>query len=245
MSGVVLACLLAIAGCGGDDDPERAGGSDDTGSEAATGGDESDAGEPDASGAESTGLPAECDGPWAFDLRAANAWEDLPVIEEPTFEFTSALAVRLEPGIYTLYLADYELDPVVFTDYETDHPSADKTLATLTINAFRNAETLDKEFDELAAGDVVPADNEIDGERRFGVVIERGLGSGGEEPSDLYNTSSGPVGQATVVAATDDALCLDVDYTDYENEGSTNGVADEYPVQKHLAGTFSAPIVDF
>jgi hypothetical protein len=115
----------------------------------------------------------------------------------------------------------------------------------LTINAFRNAETLDKEFDELAAGDVIPADNEIDGERRFGIGIERGLESGGEEPSDLYNASSGPVGRANVIAATDEALCLDVDYTDFENEGSTNDLADEYPVQQHVAGTFSAPIVDF
>jgi hypothetical protein len=237
---VIIVGALGIAACGGADDPSAQ-------SDAV---DATDAVDPvgteatDASGG-TVAMPAACTGPWSFELRAANAWAELPVIEEPAFEFTSSLAVRLETGLYTLYLADFDIDPEQFSDFETDHPPAGKILATLTINAFRNAETLSKEFDELVVGDVIPTSDAMDGERQFGVVLERGLAPGGEDPSDLYNTSSGPVGQAEVVGATDDTLCLEVDYTDYDNAGSTNGVADEYPVQKRLVGTFSAPIVDF
>ncbi len=249
----IIVGALGIAACGGADDPSANPSSSDAvdSSDAPEPTDPTDPTDaPDTTAATETSteaveMPAACVGPWSFELRAANAWAELPVIEEPAFEFTSSLAVRLETGMYTLYLADFDIDPEQYSDFETDHPPAGKTLATLTINAFRNAETLGKEFDELVAGDVIPASDAIDGERQFGVVLERGLEPGGEDPSDLYNTSSGPVGQAAVVATTDDSLCLEVDYTDYDNAGSTDGVADEYPVQKRLFGTFSAPIVDF
>ncbi len=214
---IVLATAIAVAACG---ESERSG--------------ESATVEPAAGCSEGP--------PFAFDLRAADAGEELPVIEDPAFEFTDVLAVRLHPGAYTMYLADYPLDPDELTSFETPRPPAGKTLATVFITAYSTPDGVAADPPPIEVGSTIVASNELDGTQLFGVTIERGTDAGAP---DAYNSSAGPEGTIEVLALADDMICVAVDYGDHEGWSTTNGVPDEYPVQKRLVGDFAAAIVDF
>jgi hypothetical protein len=112
------------------------------------------------------------------------------------------------------------------------------------ITAFGSAEDPFPELEPLTPGQIVPPSTDVAGEQQFNVVIERGT-DGGEEGGDLYNSSSGPEGSLEVLAVDDESICVAIDYTDYEGASSTNGVPDEYPLQKRLVATFAAPVVEF
>jgi hypothetical protein len=190
-------------------------------------------------------LPAACTvGAFTADVRIANAYAELEVVTDPAFGFTDAVAVRLQPGAYSVFLGDYDLDPALFASWETQHPPADHTLVQLYLTTFGGGGQIDTDPAELVAGDVIVASSEIDGSKVLGLTFERGLDAG-DPPYLAYNTSSTPEGQAEVLGINETHLCLKVDYLDYEGASTTNGVADVYPVQKRFAATFTAEIVDF
>jgi hypothetical protein len=236
----VAALVLAPLAACGDDEPA------DTTTAATDATDGTDATDTTASadttapsgGGDTAGFPAECgEAPFLADFRAANAMSDLPVLEENGFAFEASLAVRLDPSSYTLYLADHPIEAEQYLDFETDHPAPGDTLVTVFVSASGATEP-------LAAGTMVSASDGGTAGRSFGLIIERGIE--GVDPMDtLYNTSSGPEGTLEVLGLSDDTICVAVDYTDYEGAGSTNGVADEFPVQKQLRVVFTAPVVDF
>lgn len=190
-------------------------------------------------------LPAECvPGPFTADVRFANAYEELEAVEDPAFAFTDAVAVRIQPGIYTVFAGDWDLDPAAFASWETQHPPAGNTMVTMYLTRYSNdGEFLPEDLADLAPGDTVATSDEIDGSLVFGLTAERGLDG---DPGYLaYNTSSNAEGLVTVLGNDGSHLCLAVDYLDYEGASSTNGVEDVYPVQKRFTATVTAEIVDF
>lgn len=238
--------VLALSACGGAAD-ERAdtAASEPAGTQPSDDGDDVDSAGVDTSSPDSVApLPAECTaGPFSADVRIANAYAELEVIEDPAFAFTDAVAVRLQPGAYSVFLGDYDLDPALFASWETQHPPADHTLVQLYLTTFGGGQ-IETDPAELVPGDVIVASSEIDGSKVLGLTFERGLAAG--DPAYLaYNTSSTPEGQAEVLGINDTHLCLKVDYLDYEGASTTNGVVDVYPEQKRFAATFTAEIIDF
>ena len=224
LASILLAALAAsaLSACGGsDDDTESASDSkaDTTTTTAADAGD----------------CPA---APWTLSVRAANVLEpDLPVVDDAAHEFVDAVAVKVNAGSYTLYLADYALDAAAFDSwtYQPPQPPKGKMIATLAIAAYNTT----TEPAPLAIGDEIPVvsgPDSVDGSRNLSVIITTAGG--------MHNTSPGATGQATVTGISDTQLCVDVDYQDFESSETLNGEAVPSDVQKRLKGAFSAEVVD-
>lgn len=217
-----VGALLGITGCGGDDDS----GGDPVTTTSNSVAENNDG----ASGGEIT--DATCEGPpFTVDLRAADVYGDLEPFEDAEFEITDTVAVRVSDAAYTIYLADYEIDRSIIGTFETPHPPDGMTLITLSITVF-NAE---EEPPPIEVGDVIPAGTEF-GEQTFIVIVERG--------EDMYNSSSGASGEVEVVGLTEGEICVSVDYQDLEADTTLLGEQQESPVQKRLAGTVSAEVVE-
>jgi hypothetical protein len=163
-------------------------------------------------------------GPFVTKVRLADEMDDaLDVLDEHAHDFTDAVAVRLAGGAYTMYLADYDLDPAAFGSffYEPPTPPSGHWLVTVFVTAY-NATDLPP---ALVAGSEVTVTDEP-GAQTLGLLAQGPMG--------MYNSASDAVGSLTVLHVDDARICVEVDYTDY----TTAGV-----VQKHLAGAFTADVV--
>ena len=233
ITALLVGALVTAGACGGDDDDSAGGGAgttveagDDASGDSGDGG-----GEDGGDGGEAVSDPA-CEGPpFTIDLRAADVYHGLEPFEDAEFEVVDTVAVKVADAAYTMYLADYEIDREAVGGFETLHPPAGKTLITLSITVF-NAE---EEPLPIEVGDVIPAGGEF-GEQTFIVFVERG--------ADMYNSNLGVDGEVEVLGLSGDEICVSVDYSDYEEETALDGEQQASPVQKRLAGTVSAEVVE-
>ncbi len=190
------ACSDSEDDSGGDEAAEDGGGDDTAGDTADDAGGE-DAG--DESGA------GDCAG---IDATGRSPGGD--------FTATTAYAVPISDGAaWTLYLADFDLDPETISSFSEPTVPADGKMFTVAITVF-NAE-----------GEVEPIEppKTIEYTDEFGVLTFTVMANEGEE---LFGTNTGAEGTVEVTAV-GDRLCGSVEYTDDEKE---------------ISGSFEAEAVD-
>jgi hypothetical protein len=164
------------------------------------------------------------EGPAKIDLRLADEMDDaIPVITETGHEFLDVKGVRLSGGLFTFYLADYNMGPIDLgsIEFEPDDPPEGHLLVTLFVTAF-NAETPPP---DLVPGSEIRATAEM-GVPTFGLIVQSSAGR--------YNSAAAVEGVLTVVDIDDAGICVTVDYTDHTVDGA---------VQKRFSGTFAADVV--
>jgi hypothetical protein len=133
-----------------------------------------------------------------------------------SFSGGDAVAVSLEDGVaYTVYLADFDLDPEAISSFSNPEVAEGDTMFTLAATVFNAPDP--EALEPIAVGD------EISYVEEFGNLTIRVTAQTGE---DLHGVNMEAEGTLTVTAV-GDTFCGTVDYRDEE---------------KTLTGTFEAPV---
>lgn len=167
--------------------------------------------------------------PFEFELQLANEFAGEPTVPLAPIVFTDALALQVDEsgGAFTIYLADYDLDPADFEGFfDEPTPAADETIVVTYITSFNATEPLEP----LAAGDVIEGVAALD-TLTFQVIGQRG--------DALYNSGS-PTGTIEILAVDDAYLCATIDYVDLVDQNDP-----ESAEQKIVRGSFTAPVIEW
>jgi hypothetical protein len=192
---LLTALLLTLAAACGDDDGSSNGGGDTPSDDAA--GDSGDSG--------GGGTQGSCDGTSASGESPGN----------DSFSGTSAVAISLEGGkAYTVYIADWDLQPDDVSVFGSPEIPDDNTLFTVAVTAF-NADV--DALDPLEPGQVIEYTSEWE-VLTFVVTATDADGTHG-----MSTNAEGTV----TITGTGDSFCGSVTYTDD---------------QKTISGTFEAPV---
>jgi hypothetical protein len=113
-------------------------------------------------------------------------------------DVVDAVAYSYAPGTYTIYVADHELDRGVFEEYDVGNFSTDNAISADEGGVVASIFV-------TTTGDAAGTEITLDGSTPSPIID-----SGGGASASTMN----PSGTITVIAADDQQICFDIDYSD-------------------------------